>query len=486
MPWPAFNLHLKRVRFCPILPFMRHALLLLCLTLSAHAAPFSTRFEEIKRTAKPAELYAFLYALPKGGDLHNHLGGSALPEWWYAVATDPARNGGDTFYARTKFTAVPGTGVTLILFHTLRQHGYDALSEAQKADYTRLDQLSPEQKQGWLDALRLERPGEGRDEFFTWIWPRMGQLGQNLAVTGEILVEVIQAYGAEGMRYLETQQGAMGFADNTGRPIPVAEAAAFLRARLARPDAIASGVTVRFQSTVLRFLPGAELQLERIYQFVDANRDLWVGINMAGIEENNKGHPARFLAKYRELRRTHPTLALSIHAGEMDGPDSHIRDTLLLGASRIGHGLNLIQDPETLLLLQQTRRVLVEINLISNRLLEYTPDLLKHPFPEYLRTGIPVCLNTDDRGMWDSNLTDEYYTAVTTFNLSWDELVQLGRNSLAFSFAQPEVKAKLLADYERDVATFAAKFQPADSLAQLAAVKPVTYGYAKRTWGIGF
>jgi adenosine deaminase CECR1 len=465
---------------------MRTVLLLLSLTITASAASFSARFEEIKRTAKPAELYAFLYALPKGGDLHNHLGGSALAEWWYAVATDPARNGGDTFYTRTRFHAVPGTGVTLILYHTLRQHGYDSLNEAQKADYTRLDQLTPEQKQGWLDALRLERPGEGRDEFFTWIWPRMGQLGQNLEVTGEILIEVIKAYGAEGMRYLETQQGAMGFAHNDGRPIPATEVAAYFRARLARPDAVASGVTVRFQSTVLRFLPGAELQLEQLYKFVDANRDLWVGINMAGIEENNKGHPARFLAKYRELRRTHPTLALSIHAGEMDGPDSHIRDTLLLGASRIGHGLNLIQDPETLLLLQQTRRVLVEINLISNRLLEYTPDLTRHPFPEYLRTGVPVCLNTDDRGMWDSNLTDEYYTAVTTFNLSWDEMVQLGRNSLTFSFAPPDVKAKLLADYESEIAAFETRYEASNSLAQLASVKPVTYGYGKRTWGFSF
>jgi adenosine deaminase CECR1 len=465
---------------------MRTALLLLTLTLTTQAAPFSVRFEEIKRTATPAQLYTFLYALPKGGDLHNHLGGSALPEWWFAVATDPARNGGDTFYTRTRFHAVPDTGVTLILYHTLRQHGYAALSEAQKTDYTRLDQLTPEQKQGWLDAMRLERPGEGRDEFFTWIWPRMGQLHQNLQVVGEILVEVIKAYGAEGMRYLETQQGAMGFTGNDGRPIPAAEAAAYFRARLARPDAVATGVTVRFQSTVLRFLPGAELQLEQLYKFVDANRDLWVGINMAGIEENNKGHPARFLTKYRELRRNHPTLALSIHAGEMDGPDSHIRDTLLLGASRIGHGLNLIQDPETLLLLQQTRRVLVEINLISNRLLEYTPDLNKHPFPEYLRTGIPVCLNTDDRGMWDSNLTDEYHTAVTTFNLSWDEMVQLGRNSLAFSFAPPDVKAKLLADYERDIAAFETKYQPANSLERLTSVKPVAYGYAQRTWGFSF
>ncbi|AOS44301.1 Aminodeoxyfutalosine deaminase [Lacunisphaera limnophila] len=465
---------------------MRIPCLLLCLVASASAASFSPRFEEIKRTATPAQLYTFLYALPKGGDLHNHLGGSALPEWWYAIATDPARNGGDTFYTRTRFHAVPGTGVTLILYHTLRQHGYDALSPELQADYTRLDRLTPEQKQGWLDSLRLDRTGEGRDEFFTWIWPRMGQLHQNLTVVGEILVEVIKAYGAEGMRYLETQQGAMGFADNAGKPIPPADAAAYFRTRLAQPDAIATGVTVRFQSTVLRFLPNAEFQLENLYQFVDANRDLWVGINMAGIEENNKGHPARFLAKYRELRSRYPTLALSIHGGEMDGPDSHVRDTLLLGASRIGHGLNLIQDPDTLLLLQQTRRVLVEINLISNRLLEYIPDPAKHPFPEYLRTGIPVCLNTDDRGMWDSNLTDEYFTAVKHYNLSWDELVQLGRNSLVFSFAQPEVKAKLLADYEAAVAAFEAKFLPADSLTRPADVKPVTYGYAQRTWGLSF
>jgi len=130
--------------------------------------------------------------------------------------------------------------------------------------------------------------------------------------------------------------------------------------------------------------------------------------------------------------------------------------------------------------------VLVEVNLISNRLLEYTPDLATNPFPEFLRTGVPVCLNTDDRGMWDSNMTDEYYTAVTNYNLSWKELVQLGRNSLAYSFVQPDVKARLLADYEAAVTAFETKFTPADSLKQLAAVKPVTYGYGKRNWGFPF
>jgi adenosine deaminase CECR1 len=106
---------------------MRFLLLFLGLALVSSASPFATRFEEIKRTAKPAELYTFLYALPKGGDLHNHLGGAIRSEWWYAAATDPARNGGDVFYTRVKFTAGLDTGRPLILFHNIRQHTYATL-----------------------------------------------------------------------------------------------------------------------------------------------------------------------------------------------------------------------------------------------------------------------------------------------------------------------------------------------------------------------
>jgi len=452
----------------------------------AVAQEFGARFETLKRTATPVQLYTFLYAMPKGGDLHNHLGGAVRSEWWYAAATDPARNGGDILYTRVKFTAGIDIGVPLVLFHTIRQFDYRRLDSAHQADYVRLDQLTSDQRDAWQNALRLDRPGKGRDEFFAAIWPRTVGLQNNLPIVAEVLVESMRAFGAEGMRYVETQLNPDGFFANDGTPIPADRAAVFLAARLAQPDARATGVTVRFQGVVLRFAPLAEKQLEQLYNFVDRHRDLWVGLNMAGIEENGHGYPSRFLEKFRELRRTHPTLALSIHAGEMDGPDRNVRDVLLLGATRIGHGVNLIKDPDTLLLLQNSRRVLVEINLISNRLLEFTPDLSKHPFPEYLRTGVPVCLNTDDRGMWDSNLTDEYYTAVTNFNLSWDEIRQLSHNSLAYAFVQPEVKARLLAEYDQALAAFEARFQPADSLKLLSEVKPVTYGYGRRNWGFAF
>lgn len=451
----------------------------------ALAGGFAERFEAIKQSATPAQLYTLLYDLPKGGDLHNHLGGAVRSEWWYELGTNPALNGGDTFYTRVKFSTTPDTREELTLFRNIRGHTWRQLPPAVQADYVRLDQLTPELKQAWLSSLRLDRPGAGRDEFFGQLFQRIGELFQNPQVNAESIVWNMKAFGAEHLHYLEGQTHVRGFTDNEGNAISAEQYTNFLRQRLARPDVLATGVTLRLQLAVLRFLPNAEQSLEEEYGFVAANRDLFVGLNLVGIEDNGHGYPRRFLEKFRELRQRYSTLALSIHAGERDGPDTHIRDTLLLGASRIGHGVNILKDPDTYLLLRGNHW-LVECNLISNRLLEYVPDLTKHHFPELLRTGVPVCLNTDDRGMWDSNLTDEYYTAVTTYNLSWEELMQIGRDSLTYSFAQPDVKAKLLADYDRALAEFEKKYLPADSLAKLAAVQPVTYGYGRRNWGFPF
>ncbi len=466
------------------------SLLVVCVA-SAFAGDFSQRFEELKSHATPAQLYALLYDLPKGGDLHNHSGGSELPEWRYAIMTDPKRNGGDTFYTRVRFSSPADAIDPRQRYRTIRRHHYELLSPEAQKEYVRLEDLTKAERAGWFAAMKLDVTGEGRDEFFSVIWPRLGPAFSNLHVATELLVENLKAFGAEGLLYLETQFGVHGVTDNDGQMIPIDRAVDFVKQRLAQPDVVATGMTVRFQKTILRFAPNAEQSLIENYQFVHNNRDLWVGINMAGIEENGFGYPARFLATYRQLRAKYPTLPLSIHGGEMDGNDSHIRDTLLLGATRIGHGVNLLKDPDTLLLLQHSQRTLVEVNLISNRLLEYTPDLTQHPFPEFLRTGVPVCLNTDDRGMWDSNMTDEYYTAVTTFNLSWDEIVQLGRNSLAYSFAPPAVKTKLLADYDARIKAFEEKYGADDvplsaALGQLTRLEPVAYGYAKRTWGLSF
>ena len=456
-----------------------------CLGQPAWCAFFDDKFEDIKKTATKDQLYAFLFEVPKGGDLHNHFGLSNLAEMWYSGATDPQRTHGNKFFTRTKFANCADGTEPLIRFRTIQRSTYEKLSACMKSEYESLASLSPELKAEWLSAMKLDREGEGRNEFFEVIGIRLGELFRDPYLSTELMVENMKRYGAQGLRYVETQVGIPNFLDHDGKPIDPERGVEFFRERLNQADAKATGVVVRFQGGILRFSPQAEQQLERVYEFVSRHRDLWVGINMAGREDNGKGNAPRFLETYRKMRRTYSGINLSIHAGEMDSPGREVRNTLLLGATRIGHGVNLITDPDTMLLMRDNK-YLVEINLISNRLLEYTPDLTKHPFPEYLRFGIPVCLNTDDPGVWDSDMTDEYYTAVTTFNLTWPEIVQLGRNSLTYSFAEPPVKEKLLREYDSAVEAFEKKYADGDWKPKVSRVKPIYSGYASRNWGIRF
>ncbi len=294
----------------------------------------------------------------------------------------------------------------------------------------------------------------------------------------DILQRNMEAFGKEGVVYLETQTELDDFLKPDGTAISVDEAANLYRQCLGSKQIKASGVEVRFQNSLLRFAPNAEQRLRDLYALNDRFRDLYVGINMVGREDDGKGYPLRFLPVLRELRKHYPDINLSIHAGETDEPDFHVRDTLLLGAMRIGHGVNLITDPQTLVMMRNGP-YLVEVNLISNLLLEYVHDFSQHPFPEYLRLGVPVALGTDDRGMYDSNMTDEYFVAVREFNLSWEELVRIGHDSLQHSFLDEPTKQRLVSAYDQRMRSFAQRFQK-DGWAALRDVKPVSYTFTCR------
>ena len=458
---------------------------LVCLAALQNSAGAAERwFEDVKATATPAQLYRFLYAMPKGGDLHNHLTGAVRSEWfWDAAMAAEAR--GYVYYTRVRMeNCAPyghnefGGAKALLLFKNIQAFTYDKQSDCAKKEFKRLQDLDAREKAGWLESMRLDQPYEGRDEFFEAIWDRINDLLQNPYLICDVLLRNMQAFGAEGVVYLETQQGVENQVKADGTPLSTDDVAAIYRQFLASPAAKATGVEVRFQNSLLRFVPNAEQRLRDLYAITDRYRDLFVGVNMVGREDNAKGYPLRFLPTLRELRHRYPDINLSIHAGEVDEPDSHIRDTLLLGAQRIGHGVNLITDPDTMLLMRNGP-YLVEINLISNLLLEYVSNFSQHPFPEYLRIGIPVALSTDDRGMWDSNMSDEFYVAVKEFNLSWEEIVKLGRNSLYYSFLDAATKQRMLARYDSRMAAFAAAFQK-KSWAALNDAKPESYGFLCR------
>lgn len=455
-------------------------LLMISLIIFSSAAvskPASDWFSDFKNHATPMQLYHFLYLLPKGGDLHNHLGGSNFSEWWYELATQPEQNGGYRYYTRTVIKLCKGYGTNefnsapqSLMFRTIQHSHYNTLSECEKSEYRLMDELNLDQKTAWLNSIRLNKAFEGRSEFFEKHWSRLNDLGRNPTIAAEMIVKNMQAFAEEGLTYLETQINAFSGLKSDGSAYSGDEVIDLFRQRLTQNDAIDTGVTTRLQQSLLRFLPDAEENLKRNYRLADRNRDILVGLNIVGREDNDKGYPLRFLKTFRELRQSIPAVKLSIHAGEVDEPNFHVRDTLLLGADRIGHGINLIDDPQTMLLMRNNK-YLIEINLVSNLMLEYVSEYSQHPFPEYLRTGIPVALSTDDRGMWDSTMTDEYFVAVKEFNLSWQELISLGENSLIFSFVDDVNKQKLLKDYAVRVKKFADEFQQ-KGIKMLKQVKP--------------
>lgn len=465
------------------------SVLLLIAVFSSNAFSLEQWFEDFKKSASDQELYTFLYALPKGGDIHNHLSGSNFSDWWYELATDQDKNGGYQYYTKVKInncvdygSDMFGFAPYLMNFRNIQESSYNALSECEKSEYKKLEELNSEEKEGWFNSIRLDKAHEGRNEFFETHWQRLADLTANPFLMAEMLYKNMEAFSKEGIVYLETMEGTRFYKKVDGTPYTPDEVTDIYRERIGQSDAKATGVTVRMQYYLLRFIPNAEEDLEWIYQFVDRHRDLYVGVNFVGREDNDKGHPLRFLSTLRKLRQNIPGINLSIHAGEVDEPNYHVRDSLLLGASRIGHGINLITDPDTMLLMRNND-YLIEINLISNLLLDYVDRYEQHPFPEFLRFGIPVTLSTDDRGMWDSNMTDEYFVAVKEYNLSWSELTGLVRNSLSHSFLEDEEKQKLLKEYDQRTEAFSKRFKKS-GMKSLKGVEPVSYGFTCRQYGL--
>jgi adenosine deaminase len=118
----------------------------------------------------------------------------------------------------------------------------------------------------------------------------------------------------------------------------------------------------------------------------------------------------------------------------------HIREAIEVAkAKRIGHGVAIAYEQDALDLLRTMRQrgVLVEICLTSNDVILGVKGP-SHPFPSYLKAGVPVTLATDDEGVSRIDLTNEYVRATETYRLGYRDLKQLARNSLTYSFLAGE------------------------------------------------
>jgi len=126
-------------------------------------------------------------------------------------------------------------------------------------------------------------------------------------------------------------------------------------------------------------------------------------------------------------------LRLTAHAGETDGPES-IRAALDIGAERIGHGIRAVDDPELMRRLRD-ERIPLEICITSNVRTGAVTSLAAHPVRKLFDAGVPITLNTDDPGVFETDLRREFTLARNVFGFSENELAEIAAAADTFRFA---------------------------------------------------
>jgi adenosine deaminase len=167
-----------------------------------------------------------------------------------------------------------------------------------------------------------------------------------------------------------------------------------------------------------------------------------VAIDLAGQE-----------AKYPDPELHRPAIELAraiglhvtLHAGEWGGA-AQVRRALELEPARIAHGPLAIDDPS--LVAELIRRgTWLDLCPTSNVQASIVPNVEAHPLRRLLHAGVPVTLNTDDLTVSDITLTEEYARAVERIGLTLPELWSMDLAALDAAFCEPEVPARLRAEF---------------------------------------
>ena len=197
------------------------------------------------------------------------------------------------------------------------------------------------------------------------------------------------------------------------------------------------------------------------------SQDVIVGIDMRADESKHpaleKGQNAYGpLLAARKKGVTH--LRATMHAGEL-GLKENVRDAIVMGVDRIGHGVKLQEDPVTLEYAvrkceQNPEHCLgIEANLISNLRLKVVDSIEKHPFLDFLRLGLRVSLATDNEGIFHSSISEECLQAVQHTDVEYSELKQMAMNSLLSSFLLDGKREELLAQLRKSFQEFELDWQ---------------------------
>jgi adenosine deaminase len=175
-----------------------------------------------------------------------------------------------------------------------------------------------------------------------------------------------------------------------------------------------------------------------------------VGFDIAGPEAGFP--PTRHLDAFQFINREN--FHSTIHAGEAFGLPSIWEAVQFCGAERLGHGVRLVDDitvgPDGDASLGQLanyirdRRIPLEVCPTSNVNTGVAATIADHPIGMLRRLQFRVTINTDNRLMSDTSMSQEMQGCVDAFGWTLDDLQWLTVNAMKSAFAPFRERLKLI------------------------------------------
>jgi adenosine deaminase len=204
-------------------------------------------------------------------------------------------------------------------------------------------------------------------------------------------------------------------------------------------------VTTRLIVSVNRH-ESLELAAQVVRLAVDHRDSGIVGLDLAGDENGYPSSP--FEPIFREARED--GLNITVHAGEWGSVENVAEAINLFKADRIGHGVRVMDDPGIVDLAGE-RGTTFEVCVTSNYQSGVVASVSEHPLRSMLEANLNATIHTDDPGISQITLSDEYQLVCEQLGVS---LVSLRERVLAAA------RAAFLSQEERDslVATLKGEF----------------------------
>ncbi len=165
-----------------------------------------------------------------------------------------------------------------------------------------------------------------------------------------------------------------------------------------------------------------------------------VGYDLAGAED---GFQARKHAASFHLIRSN-NVNCTAHAGEAFGPESIHQALHDCGAHRIGHGTRLREDGDLLNFIAD-HRIPIEVCLKSNVQTRAVDSIESHPIQFYHDFGVRVTINTDNRLVTNTTVTDEYMLWIKHFDVGISDVREVIVNGFKSAFQSYRTRQDMIA-----------------------------------------